>query len=75
MVKERVRPDGSTYLSGKDVELEQARLQRERDRRRELANTIALQADAIAKGQAVNEHAAARLLASNAETLVAWTEP
>jgi hypothetical protein len=41
---------------------------------KELANTIALQAEAIAKGTAVHEHGAIATLLNNAETLKAWSE-
>lgn len=41
--------------------------------RRELANTIAYQAEAVAKGTVTNEPAAVQRILSNAETLAAWT--
>lgn len=40
----------------------------------ELANTIALQAEAIAAGTtSAGPHAVAQLMANNVETLLAWT--
>jgi hypothetical protein len=44
---------------------------------RDLANTIALQADAIATGKipADELHAVARILHNNTETLRVWTDP
>jgi hypothetical protein len=41
---------------------------------RDLANAIALIADAIANGRRENPHAAARLLLDNAATLEQWTK-
>lgn len=44
---------------------------------RDLANTIALQADAIASGKIPTDelHAVARKLHDNTETLRVWTDP
>lgn len=42
---------------------------------RDLANSIALSADAIAHDDVANPHAAALLLQGNIEALVAWTAP